>query len=237
MRIVNKMMDELGLADIDGLKNVHLVSSFINSFHLLEPIVEIGSYQVVGRERSIDIRPLLINKTYIGCDMREGPGVDRVENVEKLTFVDNSIGTIISLNTFEHVQNCHKAAEEIYRVLKPGGATLITSVLDFNIHDHPSDYWRFTPEGFRYLMRKFENVFIGYDGDPIKPRIIFAIGIKGEIENGETVASIIERKYKKQNKNFIYHLQMFLIPIRTLFRLLIRHSPKIKINYYKNENI
>ena len=46
---------------------------------LKAPVVEIGSYQVVGQEGFSDLRPIFGGKQYIGCDMRPGIGVDWID--------------------------------------------------------------------------------------------------------------------------------------------------------------
>jgi SAM-dependent methyltransferase len=120
---------------------------------VLDPIVEIGSLQVEGVIYSADLRPLFPGKSYIGCDARLGPGVDRVENVHQLSFPDNSVGAVLMLETLEHVENPLLAMAEIFRVLKPEGLIVISSVMDYPVHECPADYWRFTPQGFDLLSR------------------------------------------------------------------------------------
>jgi predicted SAM-dependent methyltransferase len=45
-------------------------------------------------------------------------------------------------------------AKEIYRVLKPGGAVIVTVPgIGFKRHDFPSDYWRFTAAGLKALIQ------------------------------------------------------------------------------------
>jgi hypothetical protein len=63
----------------DNVKN--LAKLIGETVFLAEPVVEIGSFQVPSQEEYADMRPSS-RKEYIGCDMRPGPGVDRVENVE-----------------------------------------------------------------------------------------------------------------------------------------------------------
>src|SRR6516164_1987344 len=92
------------------------------TFSLLEPIIEIGAYQVPGQEEQIDLRSLFPGRDYRGIDIREGPGVDLVGDVEDLPFDDGSIGTVIALNTFEHVRRFWRGFEEIRRVLRPDGS-------------------------------------------------------------------------------------------------------------------
>jgi SAM-dependent methyltransferase len=53
----------------------------------------------------------------------------RCENLEKLTFLDNSIDLHISQDVFEHIFDPAQAFREIARTLKPGGAHIFTTPL------------------------------------------------------------------------------------------------------------
>lgn len=147
-------------------------------FYMCEPIVEIGSFRVSGQEKRANLRSIFPKKQFIGCDIRNGPGVDRIENVENLSFKNESVGTVLILDTLEHVQNCFKALDEIYRVLKKDGIVILSSVMEFPIHDYPSDYWRFTPAAIKLLLGKFPIKFIGYQGKAKFPHTVLGIGIK-----------------------------------------------------------
>ena len=174
---------------------------------LPEPIVEIGSFQVEGQEELANLRPFFLNKNYIGCDMREGPGVDRIENLEKLTFENESIGTILMLDTIEHVAPLQKSMEEIQRVLKPGGWLVMTSVMDFPIHDYPEDYWRFTPKGFEYLLKNFPSQSVFFQGPPFFPHAVLGIAQKGEFEGD---LPLFPKEWIEINKNQEYKMQNYL---------------------------
>jgi SAM-dependent methyltransferase len=50
----------------------------------------------------------------------------RCENLEQLTFADNSFDIIITQDVFEHILNPDKGFKEINRVLKAGGAHIFT---------------------------------------------------------------------------------------------------------------
>jgi SAM-dependent methyltransferase len=156
------------------------LARILSRYLATEPICEIGSYRVEGQEEFADLRPFFPGKVYLGCDMRPGLGVDRIENVHCLKIRRNSIGTVLILDTLEHVENVHQAMGEIYRVLKPGGMVIMSSVMKFPIHDYPSDYWRFTPKAFELLLGKFSVSEVEFDGDPEFPEGVYGFGIKGK---------------------------------------------------------
>src|SRR3954466_1056264 len=99
--------------------------AMFETFDLPGPVVEVGSYQVAGLEDLIDLRSFLPGRPYVGVDMRPGPGVDIVANVESLPMLTGTVGTVLALSTFEHVTQFWRGFEEIYRVLRPDGAVLI----------------------------------------------------------------------------------------------------------------
>lgn len=155
-----------------------LVSIVATTIPVDDPIYEFGSVQVPGQEKFADLRPLFPQKQYIGCDMREGPGVDKVLNLHDIDLPSGCAGMVICLDTLEHVEYPYKAMEEIYRILKPNGMVIISSVMNFPIHDFPYDYWRFTPEAFKSLLKPFHESFVGFAGDKIFPHTVFGIGFK-----------------------------------------------------------
>jgi SAM-dependent methyltransferase len=147
-------------------------------FDLPAPILEIGSYQVEGQKDIADIRPFFSGRPYIGVDVRPGPGVDQVADVESLPHADASIGTVIALSTFEHVPHFWRGLEEIYRVLRPDGALFISCPFNVHIHNYPSDYWRFTPESFEILLRDYPCKILGWHGPARRPENVWAVAFR-----------------------------------------------------------
>ena len=112
--------------------------------------------QVAGQEGFADLRPLFKGKKYFGVDYRIGLGVDMVADITNLRAIeDNSVGTVICCDTFEHICNPFKAISELKRISK--GMVIITSVMNFPIHSYPHDFYRYTPQGFEYLLSDFEH--------------------------------------------------------------------------------
>ncbi len=155
-----------------------LVEAVVEAFPTPEPVIEIGSFRVAGQEEIANLRSLFIGKEYIGCDARSGPGVDRIENAERLSFEDGSVGTLVCLNVLEHIWDVMAASHEMVRVVKPGGIAVVSTVFHFHIHNYPDDYWRFTPEGLWRLLEGFPKRLCGQQGYRKTPRVVFAIGFK-----------------------------------------------------------
>ncbi|HXG30963.1 MAG TPA: methyltransferase domain-containing protein [Thermodesulfobacteriota bacterium] len=151
---------------------------------ILEPIYEFGSLQVPGQEGFADLRPFFPGKQYVGADIREGPGVDVILDLHQIDLPPQSVGTVLILDTVEHVEFPRRAIEEINRVLKPDGIVVMSSVMNFPIHDYPYDYWRFTPEAFRSLLRPFDSSFVAFAGEIDFPHTVVGIGIKGSVPEG-----------------------------------------------------
>lgn len=143
-----------------------------------EPIVEVGAYQVAGQESIADLRPYFPGKAYIGCDMRPGRGVDRIEDIHDLSFRDGEVGTFLLADTLEHVWHPHLAFSELHRCLRDDGVAIFTSIMHFPIHSYPEDYWRFTPETFRELAKSFAHTVIFYGGDPNFPHSVCGVATK-----------------------------------------------------------
>lgn len=151
----------------------------IEQLPMADPIVEIGSRPASGQEDIADLRPMLAGHDFIGTDIQEGPGVDRIEDIHKLTFQDDSVGTVLALDTVEHVADPIRGLQEVHRVLAPGGVVVITSHMFMPIHAHPWDYWRFTPEAFSLLLAPFETKLVLANGWDLMPDTVMGIGVKG----------------------------------------------------------
>lgn len=165
-----------------------------------EPIFEFGSLQVPGQEGFADLRPLFPGREYIGVDMRMGPGVDKVLDLHNIDLPAGSAGTVLCLDTLEHVEYPHRALDEIFRILKPEGMVIIASVMLFEIHDYPHDYWRFTPEAFKSILKPFSGSFVGFAGYEKFPHTVVGIGFKGAVPDLTQIIASYEQWHRKQEE-------------------------------------
>lgn len=195
------------------------------SFEIQEPLVEIGARAAEGQEAEADVRGIFGADEHIGCDIQPGVGVDRIEDIHSLSFADETVGTVVALETLEHVADPHRAMQEIYRVLRPGGMAVITSVMFFPIHAHPWDYWRFTPEGFDLLLNQFDSRLVLSHGWDLMPEGVYGVGIKGPYEGltpalfPRTTAGARDWPYGR-----VVDLGPFYLTVRELWRLTFRYT-------------
>jgi SAM-dependent methyltransferase len=155
-----------------------VVRATVESFPLPEPILEIGSYQVERQEDLVNLRGLFPGRAYVGVDFRPGPGVDCVASVEALPQADASVGTVIAYNLFEHVRRFWVGFAEARRVLRPDGVLLVACPFYFHVHAYPSDYWRFTPEAFDFLLADYPTRVLGWNGPPRRPLFVWAAAFR-----------------------------------------------------------
>ena len=154
------------------------VETAVAAFDLAGPVYEFGSYLVPGQESLADLRPLFPGRRYVGCDLRAGPGVDRVEDLSRLSLPDGCAETIVCVDTLEHVFEARRAVEELIRVLAPGGVLLLAAPFDFRVHDYPSDYWRLTPSCIARLLSPLPATIVGWQGVESHPHTVFGVACK-----------------------------------------------------------
>lgn len=108
-------------------------------------------------------RDMLKCDEYVGLEFFVNFTPDIVGDVRNMKMIeDESFDSVLSNQVLEHVDDVGRAMTEMHRVLKPGGHLCVTVPFISRLHDMPSDYWRFSPSGLRYLLEKyhFEIVLI-----------------------------------------------------------------------------
>jgi SAM-dependent methyltransferase len=121
------------------------------------PILEIGS-KFYNLETSINYRSIFPQHEYFGLDISDGQNVDLVVDItipfgELAERINNKrFRTIICNSVLEHVDNIYNAAQNIYRLLDQNGVLIVSVPFVWEEHGYPNDYWRFTPNGIKYLF-------------------------------------------------------------------------------------
>ena len=85
---------------------------------------------------------------YTGADITDetGSGVLLTPG-EPLPFPDASFDVVLCTQVLEHVEDSRQLAQEVERVLRPGGTAVVSAPFIFNQHGVPHDYRRFTQYG------------------------------------------------------------------------------------------
>lgn len=97
---------------------------------------------------------------YVGVDLAVGDPqwdyrrLDAVGDLLRLPFRSASFDACLNAVTLEHVRDPARAVEEMARALKPGGRLLLVAPQDWEIHQAPHDYFRFTRYGLRHLLEQ-----------------------------------------------------------------------------------
>jgi SAM-dependent methyltransferase len=89
----------------------------------------------------------------INLDIFPYAGVDIVADATALPIPDDTFDAVLCEFLLEHVPDPTKVVEEILRVLKPGGRAYIAIPFVYPFHACPNDFYRWSIEGLRYLLK------------------------------------------------------------------------------------
>ena len=116
-------------------------------------VLEVGALNVNGSLRD------LFTGYYLGTDMREGSGVDRVCDAHGLwdELPGRWFEVVVCTEMLEHDSAPWVSMVQMYERLCSGGLLLLTARgYDtrgcFPVHDYPEDHWRFSVTGMTHLL-------------------------------------------------------------------------------------
>lgn len=131
----------------------------------IEDAVEAFAREMPPRARVLDAgagegryRHRFPHARYTGVDLAVGDAtwdyssVDALADLEALPFRDNTFDGCLNIVTLEHVREPKRVLAEIARTLVPGGRLLLVAPLEWEVHQAPHDYYRYTCHGLEYLL-------------------------------------------------------------------------------------
>ncbi|WP_051670170.1 class I SAM-dependent methyltransferase [Bryobacter aggregatus] len=95
---------------------------------------------------------------YVGVDLGIGDvdwnyeGLDCIADLLQLPLRDQSFDALVSVVTLEHVTDPSLVIAEMSRVARPGASLFLVVPHEWEVHQHPHDYWRFTRFGVALLL-------------------------------------------------------------------------------------
>lgn len=103
--------------------------------------------------------------------------LDRLEQLEYLPFPDGAAQTVLSIDAIEHASNPQQAANELIRLLAPGGMLLIASTAEAS-PPATGRHRQSAPGAIERLMCSLDATLIGWQGAEQSPHTVFGIGFK-----------------------------------------------------------
>ncbi len=97
---------------------------------------------------------------YVGVDLAVGDPewnysrLDAVADLNALPFGSATFDAALNIVTLEHLKDPQRALSEIARVLKPGGRLLLVAPLEWEEHQQPHDFFRYTRFGLQLLLER-----------------------------------------------------------------------------------
>lgn len=122
-----------------------------------------GGDDAHGLARIAD-RPDLVTITF---DIYASALTDFVADAHSIPLPDESVDCVVIQAVLEHVLNPWQVADELFRVVRPGGIVYAETPFMQQVHEGAYDFTRFTESGHRWLFRKFEMIDSGSIGGPI----------------------------------------------------------------------
>jgi SAM-dependent methyltransferase len=107
---------------------------------------------------------------YIGVDLGVGDAewdygrLNALADLSRLPFPAGCFDACLNIVTLEHVREPASVLAEIARTLKPGGRLLLIVPHEWEVHQAPHDYFRYTRYGVRYLLEQ-----AGFTGIIVRP--------------------------------------------------------------------
>jgi SAM-dependent methyltransferase len=105
-------------------------------------------------------RSKFAHQRYCGVDLAVGDAawdyshLDALADLTALPFRNATFQTAIHIVTIEHLPEPARALAEIARCLVSGGTLLIAAPHEWEVHQAPHDYFRYTRYGLAYLLER-----------------------------------------------------------------------------------
>lgn len=97
---------------------------------------------------------------YVGVDLGVGSpdwdysGLEALADLSTLPFPDDTFRGAVNIVVLEHTRDPAAVLAEIARVLEPGGRLLLVVPHEWEVHQTPHDYFRFTRHGMAWLLQQ-----------------------------------------------------------------------------------
>ena len=117
-------------------------------------VLELGTKQSIPGRSTMHRDWVPHASEFLGADMEQGPDVDLVADVHRLSehVGRERFDVILSCSTFEHFKYPALAAHELMKALRVGGQLYVQTHQSFPLHGYPHDYFRFSRQALAGLF-------------------------------------------------------------------------------------
>lgn len=172
---------------------------------------------------------LFVCDQYTGLELdtpenRRNQKVDLFYDGKHIPVSDEYFDNIVMFEVLEHVFNPDEFLAELSRVLKPGGAMLMTAPFVWDEHSQPYDYARYSSFGLKFMLEKHGFEIVEQRKTLADIRILFQL-----------INSYIFRFLNTRNTNMNMLLCLiFMSPFNVLGEVLYKVLPKNEDLYLDN---
>lgn len=179
--IINSILSKLGFRIVKIDRNEISARDHIRNFVVDNKDLFRGEILDLGTGNWNILRELYQNQANITTfDREKTPFVDVVGDVTKLSqYFPKKYDVVCAFELLEHVTDPQQAIDETYKVLKSGGIFISATPFFYQLHGEDyGDYWRFTRQGLKLLLKNFSRVDIYWTGLELKPSHYIAVARK-----------------------------------------------------------
>lgn len=140
-----------------------IIEYYVKQLDLSGNVLEIGGHRLSQSAMTLFPEPRF---TYhdLNTTAADIPGTIVADITDcRNEIADATFDLVVSSDVFEHIDRPWLAAQEIGRILKPGGIAITITVWSWRNHPCPIDYWRYSPECLEFLFSDLDLLEKGYD--------------------------------------------------------------------------
>jgi SAM-dependent methyltransferase len=156
------------------------------------PVLQIGSRaQVVDRQEN-RWRSLLHDRPFTGLDIEPGDNVDVVADIcgpfdaLEAALGGGRFGFVICSHVLEHTRRPWIAADNITRLIRPGGHCFLAVPWVQAYHGFPRDYWRMSFHGLAELFPRLAVIDMYYSASGTGFDVAYKVLVDGKVDLART---------------------------------------------------